>query len=453
MKVFQNYERIIHENVEESLSKIVNKISFNSVVLDVGCGSGMLGSYLSKSRGCIVDGVDSDESAIKICRSNSKYRLTEVKNLESELLTNVFLTEGYDYIVVADVLEHLACPDLLLAELTKLIKPHGTIIFSVPNITHISVGFELLFGYFEYSNNGLFDNTHMRFYSRQTLLKKLEDFGLFSWEIDTVQKEIEETEFSNHISNLFPDQWMTALVAGREDALTYQWLISTKVYPNDDQKTIKSALLSARKPTLTFGTELFWADCNNPNLTEGNKLVGHLHVRSEDSLVIDFHFSECHGLSGLQKIRLDPVSKKSYFLIVDGKILTPEENVVWQGWPQENDGEIHGAKLIACVDSVGCLFQASIDDPQWLPSIDKEILDQVKDGWIFRLTLNLDDALIDIICKFQIDQNKMHENILIDRDREISILREQISGLHGVKANPEQPNATLDVIQNTDQAD
>lgn len=423
MKSYRNYERTIHANVEESLSKIVNKIAINSVVLDVGCGPGMLGSYLSEVKGCIVDGVDSDEAAIEICRS--KYRFTAVKNLESELLTDFFQPETYDYIVVADVLEHLVNPDQLLSELRQLAKPHGTIIFSVPNITHIAIGLELLFGYFEYSQNGLLDNTHRRFYSRQSLLDKLEAFSLYAWEVDTVQKEIEDTEFSNHISKLFPVHWMNELIAHREDGLTYQWLLSTKIYPNAFQKNIEPGLLCIRNPSLLFTTELYWADNENPCLAENNKLVGHLVIKNRDLTIVDFHFSECGSINCLQQIRIDPVSDPKHFLIANAEILTAEENVVWRGQPKVDGSEVHGARLIACVDSVGCLFQATTNDPQWFPLIDKKILCQVTTGWVFRLTLKTDDALLHVFNKNLIDQVQTNKNILAERDRTMATLQQR----------------------------
>jgi len=427
MKSFQNYERTIHADVEESLSKIVNKISPNSVILDVGCGPGILGSYLSKVKGCIIDGVDSDESAIEICRS--KYRFTAVKNLESEPLTSVFQAETYDYIIVADVLEHLANPDQLLSALKKLVKPDGTIIFSVPNITHVAVGLELLFGYFEYHQNGIFDHTHLRFYSRQSLLNKLEAFGLYAWEVDTVQKEIGDTEFSNHISSLFPANWTNALIASREDALTYQWLFSTKIYPNDIEKSKGIGLPSPRNPLPTFTPQLFWTDSDNPYMTENNSLIGRLFSKDEDSTIVDFNFSECGGINGLAQIRIDPVSEQKYFLITNAEILTAERNVIWQGQPQIDDGEIQNARLIVYVDSVGCLFQATSNDPQWLPSIEKKILNQVMDGWIFRLTLKLDNALFSAYGKKLIDQSRSIENILTEHDRKIVILQQRQTDL------------------------
>jgi methylase of polypeptide subunit release factors len=55
-------------------------------VLDVGCGSGMLGKYLSSNKNCIVDGVDLNIEAIDVAKDS--YRSTFVFNLESENLAN-----------------------------------------------------------------------------------------------------------------------------------------------------------------------------------------------------------------------------------------------------------------------------------------------------------------------------------------------------------------------------
>ncbi len=427
MQSHQKYERRIYAGVEESLSKIAAKISNGSIVLDVGCGAGMLGQYLAQNKNCIVDGVDSDVAAIQI--SKSRYRFTAVKNLEVELLSDAFQMQAYDYIVVADVLEHLAKPDQLLSELKKLVKPQGTIIFSVPNITHISVALDLLFGRFEYTENGLLDETHLRFYTRQSLLEKLQSFGLHAWEIDTVEKAISETEFSNQISYLFPKNWIDALTSYREDSLTYQWLISAKVYsPHiqaQDQRDIQSP--PERKPRLLFTSELYWADENNPVLADDQKLIGHSF--HDGSLVsIDFLFSEGNCAHGLSKIRIDPVSDRKPFLIVNAEIRNQQNDVIWKWDPRIVDHEFYGAKLIANVDTEGSLFQAINDDPQWHPSINKEILSSITTGWIFRLVLRTDDALFFPPNRESIFQC-LYDNVLEKRDKQINELQSKESAL------------------------
>ena len=437
MQNYQNYERTIYPGIEESLSKIVNKISDHSVVLDVGCGSGMLGLYLSQEKGCVVDGVDLDKDAIEICRPI--YRFTAVRNLESELLTDVFKAKEYDYIVVADVVEHLINPDHLLSELKQLIKPNGTIIFSVPNITHIAIGFELLFGYFNYSNNGLLDSTHLRFYSRESLLSKLKAFGLYAWEVDTVQKEIAETEFTDHISTLFPAHWKNALISLREDALTYQWLISTKIHPNVIQNNI-NLTLATRRPPLVFTSELFWADKDHPSLTEQNKLIGHRVSKSNELTIVDFYFSECGSLNGLKQIRIDPVSDQKPFVIVNAEILTPENTVIWKWEPQAICHEVHGVCLVECFNAGGCLFQATNDDPQWYPAIDEEILERVTDGWIFRLSLKVDESLFNY---FNSELNGQLQSIL-ELDSKITDLHQVVAERDGQIVNLYQVVAERD---------
>jgi 2-polyprenyl-3-methyl-5-hydroxy-6-metoxy-1,4-benzoquinol methylase len=416
MENYQKYERIIYKDVEESLSKIANLISSRSIVLDIGCGSGMLGRFLIREKGCIVDGVDGNSAALEICQST--YRFTAVKNLEADLLSDVFQIQVYDYIVVADVLEHLTNPDQLLSELKKLIKPQGTIIFSVPNITHISVALDLLLGRFEYTENGLLDETHLRFYTRQSLLRKLESFGLHVWEIDTVEKAISETEFSSQISKLFPWHWIDALTAYREDSLTYQWLISTKIYSPDTQSQRDIQYPLVRKPSLLFTSELYWADEKNPDLTDDKKLIGH-SFQDENLTSIDFLFSEANGANGLSRIRIDPVSDQKPFLIVNAEIRSQQNDVIWTWNPKAVDHEFYDAKLIANVGTVGSLFQAISDDPQWHPTINKEILSRITAGWIFRLILRTDDALISLFNSASLNDG------LLAREKQIADMLKQ----------------------------
>lgn len=425
MKNYQNYDRAIFSDAEESLSKIVNKIPNNSVVLDVGCSSGMLGRYLTEKKGCIVDGVDIDASAVDLIRS--KYRFTAVKNLEIEPLCDAFKTEAYDYIVVADLIEHLVNPDQLLSELKKLIKPEGTIIFSVPNVTHISNGFELLFGEFNYRENGLLDRTHLRFYSKKSLLDKLQAFGLYAWEVDTVQKEIIETEFSDHISKLFPDSWVESLISQREDALTYQWLVSTRISPDVSHLNVKSKKLGNGIPLLVFSSALHWVEDTSQNFSEDKKIIGQLVNEIEDLTTIDFCFKNEIHVNGLYKLRIDPISDQKPFLICSAEILNVEKNVVWKWQPENIENELFGARLVKFFDSIGTLCQATCDDPQWHPSIDANVLNQITTGWSFRISLKVDDPLLFALNIELIEKLIIAEKAIIDRNRILNSLSWRIT--------------------------
>lgn len=395
----KNYERRVVAGIEESLSKIVALIPDGSFVLDVGCGSGMLGAYLTRNKGCVVDGVDLNVDAVNIAENN--YRKTFVLDLESENLVEKFCVDSYDFIVVADVIEHLVNPGILLEGVRALIKPSGTVIFSVPNITHISVGLELLLGKFHYSDNGLLDRTHLRFFSRKSLLEKLSQHGLYAYAIQTIKKEVKETEFSKSSVKLFPSEWLKKIEINYEDALTYQWIVSTK----KDRASIEDNIILESDyhwPSLIFTSELYWSTLKEPDYSDKNKIIGRLIESAENVQTIEFHFSDCEMLDDLKNIRIDPVSERKLFLIVYAEIVDSKKNIIWSWDSQLGAFEILGARLLRCVKSGGCLFDPISDDPQWLPDIGEEILRRIDPGSIFRFEMRVDGSLVNF-CSNQLE--------------------------------------------------
>ena len=75
---------------------------------------------------------------------------------------------GVDVVLCADVLEHLRDPWDTLAWLRTLLAPGGRAVISVPNVAHWTARRELLRGRFPYAQHGLFDRTHLRFFTRES---------------------------------------------------------------------------------------------------------------------------------------------------------------------------------------------------------------------------------------------------------------------------------------------
>jgi 2-polyprenyl-3-methyl-5-hydroxy-6-metoxy-1,4-benzoquinol methylase len=133
-------------------------------VLDIGCDTGNLGLAI-KSRGASVDGIE-------IC--------PEAANMAAGKLDAVFtgniadpavaaqVTGPYDAIIFADVLEHIAQPADTLELVKKWLRPGGVVIASLPNVANFRVRFGLLFGRFEYTEIGILDKTHLRFFTKKT---------------------------------------------------------------------------------------------------------------------------------------------------------------------------------------------------------------------------------------------------------------------------------------------
>ena len=137
-----------------------------SRVLDVGCWSGFAGRFLAASRSAVVDGVEPD--AAMAARAAADYRDVVVKPVEVALGELAAEGRSYDVVLFLDVLEHLVCPEGVIEATRPLVRPGGRLLVSIPNVAHWSLRKELLLGRWRYTDSGLMDRTHLRFYTRET---------------------------------------------------------------------------------------------------------------------------------------------------------------------------------------------------------------------------------------------------------------------------------------------
>jgi 2-polyprenyl-3-methyl-5-hydroxy-6-metoxy-1,4-benzoquinol methylase len=171
-------------SINNPWNKAFDLIKDNSTVLDVGCSSGNFGEALIEHKSCKVDGIEPDEGDAKLAK-------LKLRTVYSGFVEDAFLYDlkdrKYDYIVFLDVIEHLFDPVNTLKNLRNYLKPGGGIIFSIPNMGHISVRLELLRGDFRYGNTGLLDNTHLHFYTRIEIERVLEEAGYKVDKLDFIE--------------------------------------------------------------------------------------------------------------------------------------------------------------------------------------------------------------------------------------------------------------------------
>ncbi|MGH7246222.1 MAG: class I SAM-dependent methyltransferase [Candidatus Levyibacteriota bacterium] len=194
MKKLQKYQK--HNKA------IYNVISENATVLDVGCWTGSLGKELIRKKHCIVDGIDVEKKALVIARKHG-YREVWERDLNNRKTLAIPLKK-YDYIIFADVLEHVLYPKDMLQFYARYLKKDGYIVLSLPNIGFLLYRIQHLFGKFDYEETGIMDTTHVRFYTLKTMKTLIKESGF------AIQKTIRYSDvtlkfaFIRLLKELFP---------------------------------------------------------------------------------------------------------------------------------------------------------------------------------------------------------------------------------------------------------
>lgn len=145
-------------------------------VLEIGCGTGNTLAWLKANKGCSwVGGVEIFPQAAKEARS----KLDALYEGDGEVLDFPIETGSLDAVLCLDILEHMVDPWRMVRRLDALLKPGGVLIASIPNVRYFRVVLPLLLrGRWEYTDSGILDKTHLRFFVRSTALELLECSGM-----------------------------------------------------------------------------------------------------------------------------------------------------------------------------------------------------------------------------------------------------------------------------------
>ncbi len=133
-------------------------------VLDVGCATGYLAAELAR-RGCRMTGVEADPVVAERARAHCE--AVVVGDVEDDVTrSELAALAPFDVVLCGDVLEHLRDPWSALRALAGLAVSGGRVALSVPNVAHWTGRRAMARGRFEYAEHGLFDRTHLRFFTR-----------------------------------------------------------------------------------------------------------------------------------------------------------------------------------------------------------------------------------------------------------------------------------------------
>ena len=191
-------------------------------ILDIGCAAGRMGAELKGKLGAEVWGVEVTAAAAQ----EAEGRLDRV--LRGGIEETVHdLPDGYfDTVVLADVLEHLRDPEETLGLMKQKLAKSGKIVASIPNVRHWSVVKELMEGRWNYQDAGILDRTHLRFFTRSSIVDLFNRAGY----------EIKEMKATMIAGGGMPEAAIRALTQAGIDTSTlqeesnhYQYLLTAGV--------------------------------------------------------------------------------------------------------------------------------------------------------------------------------------------------------------------------------
>ncbi|MGH9126117.1 MAG: class I SAM-dependent methyltransferase [Acidimicrobiales bacterium] len=201
-------------------------------VLDVGCATGYLARALI-AQGCTVSGVEVDPAAAEEARPVLKELV--VGDLETLELGQAFDPGAFDVVVFGDVLEHLSDPLSVLRSSLALLVDDGFVVVSIPNVAHGAVRLSLLNGKFDYSDRGLLDSTHVRFFTRTTVEALFSDAGLVPVDFRRTTADFFDTEIPVARDEVPPG--VLARLNHDPEGRTYQFVV--KAIPVDSSPGLR----------------------------------------------------------------------------------------------------------------------------------------------------------------------------------------------------------------------
>jgi len=143
-------------------------------LLEIGAGTGATSAYALATGKCgWCCGVELCEAPAQLARTKLQQVIVgDVEDLDLEFPDNHF-----DVLLLSEVLEHLRDPWAVLKQLARLLKPGALVMAGSPNVSHHSVILNLLRGAWPHESHGIYDATHLRWFTPTSYRRMFEECG------------------------------------------------------------------------------------------------------------------------------------------------------------------------------------------------------------------------------------------------------------------------------------
>ncbi|MEH6545525.1 MAG: class I SAM-dependent methyltransferase [Sneathiella sp.] len=116
-------------------------------VLDVGCGTGMFDKAMSRQLDCRIEGIDISAASLEIAEKNGKYDRLQRHDLQTTPLP--VTDNAFDAVVCVGVMTYIEEEADLLADLCRVVRPGGYILFTQRDDRWVEKNFDSLMDNFE----------------------------------------------------------------------------------------------------------------------------------------------------------------------------------------------------------------------------------------------------------------------------------------------------------------
>ena len=189
-------------------------------ILDVGCGAGALCAALRSAGASYLAGVELEPRAAAAAREVVD-ALVEGSILDCPL---PFAQGEFDWLVFADVLEHLPDPDRVLERCLPYLACDGHVVVSVPNTRFYLVLLRLIADRWAYTDSGVRDRTHLRIFTRGSLLRMLAGHGLQVERLDRNFRLVEDQSQIGRAGALATHVARATVARALPDLMAFQYL-------------------------------------------------------------------------------------------------------------------------------------------------------------------------------------------------------------------------------------
>jgi methionine biosynthesis protein MetW len=168
----------LHQNNIDRIQ--LEMIPATSHVLEIGCATGYMTEYLARDKQCRVLGVEPVEAQAEMARQRGLEVITgliDTPETHDQLIAHTKEHGLFEAIFMSQVIEHIADPATTLRALKGLLSPNGHLIISTCSIVHWKCRLQILLGRWEYEDYGIFDRTHLRFFTIKSFRRLLEESG------------------------------------------------------------------------------------------------------------------------------------------------------------------------------------------------------------------------------------------------------------------------------------